>query len=113
MFIALYILGAVCNALPGIIYLGQYTMNSIQHGWYYILQSVSYLFIIYGTKFYNKNDIVHKELLKSVWWLAFSNVIDELFFNPLKLGYNELFFALIIMALFIYRLWKVYHKKMS
>lgn len=107
MFIILFILGIVSNAFPGIVPMGSYTLNGIEHGWYYILQALSFIFIILGINYYDKSNKIHRELLYCTIGLAFNNIADELFFNPLRLELNELIFASFIILWTTVKLWKI------
>lgn len=67
------------------------------HTSYGVGQAASYLFLLHiikGVPFVGEN----KRLFNIVSKCAISNLMDELFFNPVKLSYNEIIFAAYIVA---------------
>ena len=71
--------------------------RSENHTSYGVGQAASYLFLLHIIKdvpFVGEN----KRLFNIASKCAVSNFMDELFFNPVTLGYNELVFALYIVA---------------
>lgn len=65
---------------------------------YYIADALS--FVLFAIADYYKPKIAtrwNRFFYKVVLWLMISNLMDELFFNPLELGLNELIFALFIV----------------
>ena len=71
---------------------------------YFIGQALSYLLILVAQKY-----PVSKPVRSIVIWFAISNVADELFFNPLVLGLNELIFGIFIVSYILYE----YRRKRS
>lgn len=59
---------------------------------YYGGQALTFVFILIAT-YWPKNKIWFEIAL----WVAISNAIDELFFDPTRLNWNELFFAIFII----------------
>ena len=71
--------------------------RSENHTSYGVGQAASYLFLLHIIKdvpFIGEN----KRLFNIASKCAVSNLLDELFFNPVELSYNELVFALYIIS---------------
>ena len=71
--------------------------RSENHTSYGVGQAASYLFLLHiirDVPFVGEN----KRLFNIVSKCAVSNLLDELFFNPVELSYNELVFALYVIA---------------
>jgi hypothetical protein len=80
---------AVINSLAGIAGLGTFHGRSI----YCIVVAISYFPLVLSAAYYDKTNKMHRRSLRSVAALCISNILDEMFFNPLVLSWNELFFA--------------------
>lgn len=94
----LMILGIVTNTVPR--YSVDWTFGERKS--YYVLQAASFLFILVGRKYYESSratDCIYEIAV----WLAVSNFMDELFFDPLTPGINEIFFAIFIIIWTIVR----------
>jgi len=102
MYKALMIFAAILNTLPRLIDFGSATFMAGQkysewgRWWYYTGQAASYVLILWATK-YPKSIMVFEIVI----WLAVSNLIDEMFFDPTKLGLNECIFA-ILTPVYVY-----------
>lgn len=88
------ILACICNTLfryrPFYFEFGKISEN---HSSYSVGQAMSYIFLL----LYIDNKLFHKfpvTILSVVFWCAVSNLMDELFFDPLHLGWNEIAFAI-------------------
>lgn len=91
-------LACICNTLfryePFFFEWGKRSENHTSYG---VGQAASYLFLLHIIKdvpFVGEN----KRLFNIASKCAVSNLMDEVFFNPVTLGYNELVFALYIVA---------------
>lgn len=70
------------------------------HTTYAVGQALSYVFLlmyVYPVKWYNDR------VYRVVFWCAVSNLMDELFFDPLHLSINELVFAIGIIVYEVYK----------
>jgi len=80
---------AIVNSLAGLCDKAMWNGRYI----YCIVVAVSYFPAILSAAYYDKTNKMHKRSLRSVAALCVSNILDEMFFNPLVLSWNELFFA--------------------
>lgn len=104
MYRLLMILAAILNTLPrlvdfgtGVFMMGQ-KYSPTGKWWYYAGQAASYVLILCATKYPKK-----QETFDIVLWLAVSNLVDEMFFNPTIIGINEIAFAITIICYYIYK----------
>lgn len=88
------ILACICNTLfryePFDFTFGKIAEN---HSSYSVGQAVSYIFLL----LYIDSNLFKKfpvNILSIVFWCAVSNLMDELFFDPLHLGWNEIAFVI-------------------
>lgn len=58
-------------------------------------QAISWVFLLLYVKDRTKNKI-ECIIFEIAFWCSISNLLDELFFNPLIFGVNELFFVIFI-----------------
>ncbi len=65
---------------------------------YYSGQALTFVFILIATH-WPKNKLFFEIAL----WIAISNAADELFFDPTRLGWNEIFFAIFIIIYSAYK----------
>jgi len=65
--------------------------------WYYILVAISYLPAVLSAAYYDKTNPAHRRSMRIIAILCISNILDELFFNPLVLSWNEVAFAIEII----------------
>lgn len=88
------VLAVLCNTLP------RYSSLNVEiaHGvcTYYVGSAISFVLIIAAQK-YQRDKKIHRAIYRTVFWLAISNLMDELFFDPLNLGINEVVFACFII----------------
>jgi hypothetical protein len=104
----LLILAAFLNTVPRLIdfgtgvFINGQLYSDMGKWWYYTGQAAS-LFLIMWSMEFKRN----KCLQDTVFWLSFSNLMDEMFFDPKRLGINELLFAFFIIT------WETYknHRK--
>lgn len=73
------------------------------HTTYATGQALSYIFLLLICKSLFINKSVTFKLWHTAMFCAVSNLLDEIFFDPLHLGYNELAFAGFIIVWNIYR----------
>lgn len=73
------------------------------HTMYAVGQAASYIFLMLWIGRSNVSGKTHKIIYEIAMWCAVSNLLDELFFNPLRLGANEIVFAIIITGWTIYK----------
>ena len=68
-------------------------------------QALSWVFLLLyiRDKFKTK---LEATLFEITFWCAVSNTVDELLFNPLQLGWNEVVFALVITGREIFKYYK-------
>lgn len=60
-------------------------------------QAFSWLFLLLYVKDRFKNSL-EKLIFGIAFWCALSNLLDELFFDPIHLGWNEIVFAIFIIS---------------
>lgn len=89
MYHVLIWLFAALNSLAGVHDFGQVCGRKV----YYVLIAISYLPAVLSGAFYDKRNKMHRRSLRGVAMLCISNILDEVFFNPLQLSWNEVFFA--------------------
>jgi len=79
----------VINALAG------FAGKAMWHGRYLfdIMIAISFFPGIVSAYFYDKTNPTHKRSLRIIATLCLSNIYDEVFGNPYKLGWNEVAFA--------------------
>ena len=82
------------------------------HSSYSVGQAVSYLFLL-GYVYDRVKSMAEHILFEIVFWCAVSNLLDELFFDPLHLGLNEILFAIFIIIWTIARAKKWTQKQPS
>lgn len=113
MRLVLLILACVCNTLfrytP---FCFQFGIPEENHTSYAVGQALSYLLLL--GYIYQKN-WYRCRLYRIVFFCAFSNFIDELFFNPLEFSWNEKVFIVfvVVFELFVYKLLPGYGPKES
>lgn len=101
------ILAIIVNTVPRLIDCGTgYFMNGDKYSeigkyCYYSGQALTFVFILIAT-YWPKN----KLLFEIILWMAISNTLDELFFDPARLGWNEIFFAIFIIIYSGYKIKK-------
>lgn len=78
--------------------------------WYYIMQAICWFPIVFSIGFYDKKDKFHKRSLVIFLWCLVNNLMDELFFDPVHIGINELIFAVFII-IWTLATWMLAHKK--
>lgn len=101
----LLILACISNTLfrypPFFFEFGELSEN---HNTYAVGQALSYIlllvFAIKQLRLTKKEEII----CECVFWCAISNLLDELFFNPLVLGMNELVFGIWIIGRCFYKI---------
>lgn len=101
-YIWLTVSAIVVNTLPRIIDFG--TMELMDGGKYspigkkvyYGGQALSFILLLLSQKHYDKSNKQHNIIFEITGWIALSNLLDELFFNPVRLGVNEIIFAVIV-----------------
>ena len=93
MYYILLVLAIVFNTVPRWIH-GMYIWEG--RSMYYIGQALSFFLILIADRYYKKNTKAGKALLDITVWWAFSNLLDELFFDPVHCSWNEVFFAIFI-----------------
>lgn len=71
--------------------------------WYFIMQAACFFPLTYSILFYDKKDELHNNVFIIFVWCLVSNLFDELFFDPIHLGINEILFAIFIITSTIYR----------
>lgn len=102
------ILACICNTLfryrPFYFEFGKETEN---HSSYSVGQALSYVFllllIVKTIKLTKRQNIV----FEAVFWCAISNLLDELFFDPLHITINEYIFATWIISRTLYKIYKL------
>lgn len=104
--IILTILGAVLNTV-----LRWLPANEFNEMLYFRGQSISFTCFILAAIIQaglGRVDRVSAIYLTASFWLSINNLMDEVFFDPLKWGFNELGFSLIILthAVYQYRQYK-------
>lgn len=60
---------------------------------YYIGQALSFVLILFASKYRESGNKINDAVYRITIWIAISNLFDELFFDPLHLGLNEILFA--------------------
>lgn len=60
-------------------------------------QAISFSLLILAAIMRRTSDKVVEIILTAVFWCSISNLMDELFFDPIHFGYNELVFAVLMM----------------
>ncbi len=94
MYVFLMVLAILCNTLV------RYNPFSVEisHGrsTYYIGQAASFLMILIACN-YKQPTKANEAIYRIAIWLSVSNLMDELFFDPLHLGVNEIIFAAMIL----------------
>lgn len=75
---------------------------------YYSGQALSLLLILMAGYFRGKDKVVDI-VFELTLWLAVSNLMDELFFDPIHLGWNEIVFA-ILMIIYAFQQYRQYKK---
>ena len=101
-------LACICNTLfryrPFYFEFGKKTEN---HSSYSVGQALSYVFllllIVKTIKLTKRQNIV----FEAVFWCSVSNLLDELFFDPLHLGINECIFVVFIIIRTLYKIYKL------
>lgn len=95
IFPVLIILCFLTNSLPGWWDWG-YAYG--ERRWYYIMQALCWLPMIASILFFDKKDRLHRGVIRVfAECIIFINLYDELFGNPVKLGWNEPVAALLII----------------
>ena len=101
MYSILMILAILVNTLPRFIH-GIYLWD--KRSIYYVGQALSFVLVILAQKV-KKNTEVNKAIYRITLWVAMSNLIDELFFDPVSFGANEIWFAIFIIIMSVYKSW--------
>ncbi len=98
MFIFYIISSLIANTLPRFIDLGTYEWlkdaalySDKGCSWFHTGQALSILLLGLAFPHYDKESVLHKRVLLSIMCCMVSNLADELFFDPIHLGYNEIF----------------------
>lgn len=96
MRIWILILACICNTLfrykP---FDFQFGVSAENHTSYATGQALSYLLLL---GYVYKKDWYQYRLFRIVFMCAFSNLMDELFFKPLELNWNEIVFVLLVIG---------------
>lgn len=71
---------------------------------YFVGQALSFVLLLIALLYLTTG--IPKIVCQFVLWLAISNLLDEMFFDPLKLGLNELCFTIFIVGWTIVKLRK-------
>jgi hypothetical protein len=69
------------------------------HGFFYQCNALFISMVTLLLKDLARRDKVLFKIATILFWLSINNLCDELFFDPLTLGCNEIFFALLIVFL--------------
>lgn len=97
------ILAVICNTLfryhPFCFEFGRPEEN---HTSFAVGQAMSWVLVLLYVKEAGKTN-TQQIVYEIALWLSLSNLADELFFDPLHLGINELVFAVFIIIFTIYR----------
>jgi hypothetical protein len=69
------------------------------HGFFYQCNALFISLITFLLKDLSRQDKKLNAWAKIVFWLSINNLCDEIFFDPKSFGWNEIFFALLIVFL--------------
>ena len=102
-YINLLIVAIIVNSVPRFIDFG--TLDFVQEHYsiigkkaYYTGQALSFFLILIAHLY--KGQAKYAEMVYRIaLWLAASNLIDELFFDPVHFGINEIVFAIVIIGM--------------
>ena len=72
--------------------------------------ALAWLIIILAVRENSKSE-KQRDYLAFFGWLAFNNLLDELFFDPTKLQWNEAVFAIIVSIWLIIKIRKQWQKR--
>lgn len=75
-------------------------------GVYYIGEAIAWPIVIGSLISYVKNKVLYV-IFEVMFWLSINNLIDEIFFNPGKLEWNEFVFAGVAIFIGLYRYFKI------
>lgn len=104
--IVFVILTILTNTISGCVY----SDNPETWKFYFVGQALSYVFAFLAMRYILKEvknfRLKYCGIVVEVGlWLSISSLLDEMFFDPTKLGWNEVVFALII-TIRAYKQWK-------
>ncbi len=97
------LVGILTNTLPRYADFGTILGRKV----YYVGQALSFVLILLAAKI-NPKDHITNIIFQLTLWLALNNLLDELLFDPLKLGWNELIFAI---GISFWALFKIFPKQ--
>lgn len=100
----LLVAAVLFNAVPRFVH-GIYLWE--HRSLYYIGQALSFVLILLSQR-YSFTTITDKALYEITLWVAFSNLIDELFFDPVHLNWSEVIIALFMIICTTWRTYKSY-----
>lgn len=106
--ISLLVAGAVVNTVPRYLNFESVSSLASNEKMYFIGQALSYVLILLAGYFRTKDKVVDI-VFELTLWLAVSNLMDELFFDPIHLGINEIIFA-ILMIIYAIQQYKQYKR---
>lgn len=98
----LLLFAIACNTIPRWVPLGTIFGKKV----YYVGQALSFVLIILAGRIKTVDDEVTKIFFDFTMWLAISNLMDELFFDPVSFGVNEIIFSTLVIIWTVYRVIK-------